>query len=248
MRNEVPIVGWTGKMSVRINLWRRANRLLADRGDARCSENVIATKVTRGHSEWFYDAVCGTVERAIESRHNNVLGRVIDPKRLHDANEFCRCGRCNVVNGVPASYAYCCTEAIVEGESWNPFAVHLSEKIGSLHCITEHSSFANVCLDSEVLKILATHKKVCCEWPGPEEALTNTDYRYLAYRAFSFWVYGDRANGNELEPPSCVLTRIVQKFPVEEGMGLLQRRGLVTIFGTEFFLKYSADEENRDEF
>uniref|UniRef100_A0A0M3IFY8 Uncharacterized protein n=1 Tax=Ascaris lumbricoides TaxID=6252 RepID=A0A0M3IFY8_ASCLU len=93
-------------MSVRINLWRRANRLLADRGDARCSDNVIATKVTRGHSEWFYDAVCGTVERAIESRHNNVLGRVIDPKRLHDANEFCRCGRCNVVNGVPARYGF----------------------------------------------------------------------------------------------------------------------------------------------
>lgn len=48
------------------------------------------------------------------------------------------------------SYAYCCTEAIVDGENWNPFAVHLNEKIGSLQCITEHSSFANVCLDSEV--------------------------------------------------------------------------------------------------
>lgn len=58
--------------------------------------------------------------------------------------------------------------------------------------------------------MLATHEGVCTEWLGPEEKFMNRDYRYVAFRAFSYWTHGDDSRGNKLEPPLCVLARIVQ--------------------------------------
>lgn len=58
--------------------------------------------------------------------------------------------------------------------------------------------------------MLSSHKGVCTQWPGMEETLTSRDYRYIAYRAFSYWTHGDDCRGNTLEPPLCVLHKIIQ--------------------------------------
>lgn len=52
------------------------------------------------------------------------------------------------------SYTFCCREVenVVSGN--RAHAERLMQKIGDLTCITEHVSFASVCLDKEVTSLL----------------------------------------------------------------------------------------------
>uniref|UniRef100_A0A915AH15 P2X purinoreceptor 7 intracellular domain-containing protein n=2 Tax=Parascaris univalens TaxID=6257 RepID=A0A915AH15_PARUN len=213
-------------------------RTLAGRRGSNIPGEPIVVNVDANHTHWFYDTLCSRAERAITSGVNNVLKRTIDGKRLLDARAFCGCGECRIVEDIPVSYAYCCKEV---RSGCSSAAKNLTSKIGNLSCITKHPSFASVCLDVEVLNMLATHEGVCTEWLGPEEKFMNRDYRYVAFRAFSYWTHGDDSRGNKFEPPLCVLAQIVQKFPFENRLAS-QRRGLLNIFGVDFFRDYRGDE------
>ncbi|VDM50339.1 unnamed protein product [Toxocara canis] len=166
---------------------------------------------------------------------------MIDGKRLHDARAFCACGECEIIDGIPLSYAYCCKEAMDVGSACSVAASNLTNEIGSLSCVTKHSSFYSVCLDTEVLNMLSSHEGVCAQWPGVEESLTSRDYRYIAYRAFSYWTHGDDCRGNTLEPPLCVLHRIIQKFPMEDDSSL-EQKGLLNVFGIGFYNEYEDQD------
>ncbi|VDM50790.1 unnamed protein product [Toxocara canis] len=89
--------------------------------------------------------------------------------------------------------------------------------------------------------MLSSHEGVCAQWPGVEESLTSRDYRYIAYRDFSYWTHGDDCRGSTLEPPLCVLHRIVQKFPMEDDSSL-EQRGLLNVFGIGFYNEYEDQD------
>uniref|UniRef100_A0A0M3I562 P2RX7_C domain-containing protein n=1 Tax=Ascaris lumbricoides TaxID=6252 RepID=A0A0M3I562_ASCLU len=200
----------------------------------------VVITVRSAHTQWFYDKLCSRAERIINNGRNNVLNRTIGDRKLYDARSFCECGKCEFLESIPLSYAYCCKEAMNVGGACSSAAQNLATKIGTLSCITKHPSFASVCLDEEVLNILATHEGVCVEWPRLEETFTNQDYRYIAFRAFSYWAHGDDSRGNKFEAPLCVLANIIQKFPLESSTQ--QQKGLLNIFGVGFFTDYKEDE------
>lgn len=72
--------------------------------------------------------------------------------------------------------------------------------------------------------MLAVHPGVCQRWLGNILTFTNREYRYLAYRSFSYWVHGSESKGNRMDPPLCVFNKIVE-----------------VCFHLEFFLHGNAD-------
>ncbi|MFH4979952.1 hypothetical protein AB6A40_006661 [Gnathostoma spinigerum] len=203
---------------------------------------VIPVKnVNRFHPHETRELICSSTEALLNNGRNCVLSRTLPNDRIEHVDEFCSCKNCSVVSKIPARYAYCCREANDSNENAD-MANHLSCKLGTLSCITEHPAFSALCLNKEILNVLATHEKVCHVWLGPIPTFDNQCYRYLAYRSFSYWVYGDEAKGNRLEPPLCVLSAIVKRFPVEELVTARETsRGLDVLFGYTFFYEYKED-------
>lgn len=60
--------------------------------------------------------------------------------------------------------------------------------------------------------MLAEHPGVCSSWLGNILTFTNREYRYLAYRSFSYWIHGSESKGNRMDPPLCVLNKIVEVY------------------------------------
>uniref|UniRef100_A0A0M3I1Z5 MH2 domain-containing protein n=1 Tax=Ascaris lumbricoides TaxID=6252 RepID=A0A0M3I1Z5_ASCLU len=190
-------------------------RTLAGHRGSSIPGEPIVVNVDANHTHWFYDTLCSRAERVITTGpaeallvNNNFWADIIILGIVHLLGQRTPVRRSLEGSVLGArNYAYCCKEV---RSGCSSAAKSLASKIGNLSCITKHPSFASVCLDVEVLNMLATHEGVCTEWLGPEEKFMNRDYRYVAFRAFSYWTHGDDSRGNKLEPPLCVLARIVQ--------------------------------------
>ena len=77
-------------------------------------------------------------------------------------------------------------------------------------CITETEDFKLVCLHKTVLK---TALGVWHHNHGDKQALTNKNFRFIAYRQYIGLMYGRLGSGNRIPIPSCVLRNICSEFP-----------------------------------
>uniref|UniRef100_A0A915PIJ5 P2X purinoceptor 7-like n=1 Tax=Setaria digitata TaxID=48799 RepID=A0A915PIJ5_9BILA len=209
---------------------------------ARYQLRRTSVPMTASNTDFFYRMAFGDVERRVSERKNYILSCHLREGRIRNVSDFCTCGHCKPVPHIPVCYAYCCCEAesVLNGNCAH--AERLTQKMVNLECITEHGSFASVCLDKEVLNILAEHTGVCPNWLGNILTFTNREYRYLAYRSFSYWIHGREAKGNRMDPPLCVLSKIVERYPLDEKVSTAYP-GLFALFGSCFFEEYEEGDD-----
>ena len=86
------------------------------------------------------------------------------------------------------------------------------------NCITTHPGFASNCLDIWVLQA-SMHEYLQQEGPIGNEEPIHEVYRYLAYRRFVYLVWRRLGRKNRRVLPSCVVTKIRERFPSEQYCG-----------------------------
>uniref|UniRef100_A0A158Q6Y1 P2RX7_C domain-containing protein n=1 Tax=Elaeophora elaphi TaxID=1147741 RepID=A0A158Q6Y1_9BILA len=206
----------------------------------------ISQRITATNCELVFRMVFSDVEKRVTERKNYILSCHLEEGRVNDVGNFCTCGHCKPVEHIPPCYAFCCQEAgnVVQeaGNENSKHAKRLAQKMANLKCITEHASFASICLDKEVLNMLAEHPGICANWLGNVLTFTNREYRYLAYRSFSWWIHGTESKGNRMDPPLCVLSKIVEKYPFEETVPTYYPH-LLRLFGSSFFEEYEEGDD-----
>ena len=93
--------------------------------------------------------------------------------------------------------------------------INIAEKIGcknpqmlfeeEFDCITKTTSFANVCLDKNVLKAaMGAWREFRDETRSPE----NKNYRFISYKQYIWWSYGYLGKNKRKPLPNCVITKI----------------------------------------
>ncbi|VIO90998.1 Uncharacterized protein BM_BM1537 [Brugia malayi] len=220
----------------------RMDEARAARRRARYQLRRTFLPMTTSNTDFFYRMAFDDVERRISERKNYILSCHLREGRIRNVNDFCTCSHCRPVAHIPVCYAYCCHE-VENGLKGNcAHAERLIQKMSNLECITEHVSFASICLDTEVLNMLAEHPGVCPSWLGNILTFTNREYRYLAYRSFSYWIHGSESKGNRMDPPLCVLNKIVERYPFNEKISA-GYPGLFTLFGSYFFEEYEEGDD-----
>ncbi|VDK67893.1 unnamed protein product [Litomosoides sigmodontis] len=222
--------------------WSRMEEGRVARRRAEYQLRGASTPITTNDAESFYRSAFSDVEKRMSERKNYILSCYLKEGRAANVDDFCICSRCTAVAYAPACYTFCCREVenVVDGTCAH--AERLMQKMRDLKCITEHVSFASVCLDKEVLNILAVHPGVCQRWLGNILTFTNREYRYLAYRSFSYWVHGSESKGNRMDPPLCVLNKIVERYPLDDKIST-GCPGLFSLFGPYFFEEYEEGDD-----
>ncbi|CAG9539603.1 unnamed protein product [Cercopithifilaria johnstoni] len=180
--------------------------------------------------------------RIARKRAHYQLRRASASMITNNTEFFYRMAFSDVEKRINERYAFCCREAenVVNGNCAH--AGRLTRKMGNLKCITEHVSFGSICLDKEVLNMLAGHRGVCPRWMGNILTFTNREYRYLAYRSFSYWVHGSESKGNRMDPPLCVLNKIAERYPFDDKIST-GYPVLFLLFGPYFFEEYEEGDD-----
>jgi hypothetical protein len=123
--------------------------------------------------------------------------------------KWCLCNNCSAMNSDQESL--CCLEL-----------QHIKEMCGTKQCFTESNQFKNTILNDDVI-LIARHKVMCYERNKTKlkklRAQCNSSSRYLAYREFVYWLNARKRLGKNVRIviPSCIVTRIRQKWPEESG-------------------------------
>ena len=79
--------------------------------------------------------------------------------------------------------------------------------------------FESVCLDEDVLwtALVSLNDREGCYLP-PQDNVTNKNFRYAAYRQFSWFIYTKLGKNVRRIIPACAVSKIRMKFPAEDGI------------------------------
>ncbi|KAJ8348806.1 hypothetical protein SKAU_G00273950 [Synaphobranchus kaupii] len=86
---------------------------------------------------------------------------------------------------------------------------------GELECMTAHPGFEGVCLNEWVLQ--AVHNQFRQLYGEMPEASVEGLLRHCSYRNFVRWCWGFLGRRVRVVIPSCIITRIREKFPEASG-------------------------------
>ncbi|CAI6370991.1 unnamed protein product [Macrosiphum euphorbiae] len=141
------------------------------------------------------------------------------PKQLEgrskiNVNDWCLCNKC--IWFTTDQECICCFEL----EKLHKLLPHSNKKT----CITEISSFSKIILDEEVLNITRQQIIVKSKNKSKKKMLsssqpTNKMWRYICYKQFTHWInsWNSIGKGNRIVIPSCVVNKIRQKYPEQDG-------------------------------
>ena len=109
-------------------------------------------------------------------------------------------------------------------------------------CITLSSRFTKLCLDLDVLELCIKNSS---DIRNDREDSSTRAFRKAAYKQFILARYGRLGKGNRRVCPSCVVTKIRERYPSITGiyMGYKEHRYLVGIFLT-YYLKLWVFNKN----
>nr|XP_033473352.1 P2X purinoceptor 7-like [Epinephelus lanceolatus] len=129
-----------------------------------------------------------------------------DRQRQRDCN-WCTCGECEAMP----------TEVEdVSCKELNAVQNRCGELPEEPCCMTLHPGLEPVCLNPYSLQNALNIYQADC---GPLEAKERAvRARYLAYRSFVSWCWGYLGKANRVVIPSCVVHRIQQEYPDENGV------------------------------
>lgn len=112
---------------------------------------------------------------------------------------WCKCSHC--IQNINIAEKICCK---------NPQMLFEEE----FDCITKTTSFANVCLDKNVLKAaMGAWREFRDETRSPE----NKNYRFISYKQYIWWSYGYLGKNKRKPLPNCVITKIRDIYPEQSG-------------------------------
>ena len=87
-------------------------------------------------------------------------------------------------------------------------------------CVTNLPGFYGVCLeDTDVLwtALVSVHDRECAYLPRHDN-VPNKSYRYAPYRQFTWWIHVKLGRHIRRLIPSCVVNKIRERFPEEDGL------------------------------
>jgi hypothetical protein len=124
-----------------------------------------------------------------------------------DVTLWCKCGKCINMNRIEECICCCSNETI--------------KRIANITntCVTSTEDFRTICLYPAVLEITM----VQCDLyqgltPQLPRARTRENYRFAAYKNFTFWVYGRLGKCNRVPIPSCAVAKIRNEFESPDGL------------------------------
>ncbi|KAL9978802.1 hypothetical protein ACROYT_G016366 [Oculina patagonica] len=125
--------------------------------------------------------------------------------------EWCSCEHCQNWDNQQERECVCCQEideamTKISDMDINP----------PLRCIIQHPSFETVCLRREVLETAIVGLSQARGIRAPRE-LNNINYRYTAYRQFTWWVHNRLGRYVRKVIPACVVKAIRTEYPNADG-------------------------------
>ncbi|XP_076112427.1 P2X purinoceptor 7-like [Mytilus galloprovincialis] len=127
-------------------------------------------------------------------------------RRLQNIS-WCKCQNCSLMPTVQESK--CCQETnIIDGK--------IEE--AAITCITHHEGFVANCLNIYVLET-SYYEYLQENGPFDPSQMIHENYRYLAYRRFTRWIYRVLGKHRRVVLPSCVVGKIRKQFPAEQYTG-----------------------------
>ncbi|XP_077503548.1 uncharacterized protein LOC144114000 [Amblyomma americanum] len=116
---------------------------------------------------------------------------------------WCSCGHCEETTTLEERLCCC-------GVPWE-----ISEQEDG--CITLHPVFDSLCCAPQVLQ--AVFLEFLNGVDGERDDDLNRQYRYVAYRLFTRWIWGTLGIGNRVVLPACVVARIRRQSPSASYVG-----------------------------
>ncbi|XP_050066073.1 P2X purinoceptor 7-like [Aphis gossypii] len=92
-------------------------------------------------------------------------------------------------------------------------------------CITKNALFSKIILDEDILKItrqymISKTKKKTKKISLQSATMENKAWRYICYKQFTLWVnsWMPIGRGNRVVIPACVVKKIRERYPEENGL------------------------------
>jgi hypothetical protein len=161
-------------------------------------------------------------ERRLEKAKERKERQELLAKRSEPVEKWCKCGNC--VDGPPTENV-CCVD--------DDYAKLLIDS-ANITCITLHEGFEPTTLNMYVLDMVKRHLLLIVHDPEKKERLrsnNNDTKRHLAYVNFRNWVCsGEKlGKGHRIVTPSCVVTKIRNKWPEESNIYVGFHEAMTTI-------------------
>ena len=91
----------------------------------------------------------------------------------------------------------------------------IGNKFGEEQCISHTVAFRDVCLNINVLEAAIGTWRTFTDEPLQ---ISNRSYRFIAYRQYISWIFGWLGKDIRKIIPSCVVQKIRQTFPAQDGV------------------------------
>ena len=129
----------------------------------------------------------------------------LDSSRLENLH-WCTCKNCGIM------------PTLVESKCCKEFRGMLGDKLET--CITLNPHFPDMCLKKHILDAAYIQNRRYHGKFTDIKLISNKNYRFTAYRQYTAWVhYFERlGRGNRVCIPACVVQKIRETFPSEDGV------------------------------
>ncbi|XP_066918291.1 uncharacterized protein [Clytia hemisphaerica] len=174
--------------------------------------------------------------RTNQQDQSEIIGR-------SERNDWCKCDRCSVMTAygfLEEDECICCHEIIKKADPY--YATERNK------CATQHPDFTKFILDESYLYMgLVSLHDLFSDYLPPRDKATTRNYRYAAYRHFTWWANSKGKKNVRRRLPACVLRTIRERFPAPDGVYVGFKAGVATAESRMSSWRLVEEEEELDE-